>query len=328
MGDPSIIGIITTESDCLTAWNEYVSKYPWLPYSDFKQWYCVIDEEVPPLTYPELSTGDSMDAIAATMSADVQATLLAVEKFLEGMFGTIGTWLFHIVEGVYGTFEDIQRWLQYDMETLNQAILAIESSIKSAVESISHDIEDTIGYLGGEVQVVYERVSDWLESVYLGVQEAIISAYNLTLEAFKQALSYANAQTSSIWDAIGALINGAAAIVVEVIKGLAATVTSLIDASKEAINFAVGKVAEWVVHAIDTVSKWIEGILDAILPALEEIMTDLLSVIRPFFEWLSESIDIDTSTLTDAIASILEPLAKMQIELSEKLSKRILFPEG
>lgn len=319
---------LTTEEGCRAAFMEYEQGLIYTSYSDFKDFYCQVPDEPPPLTYPEYSGTEILDEIAAAIEAAAAEAQKSVEKFLEFWFGDLGTLLYEMIEGVNKTFAGIANWIEYDINSLNQAIAGIESSIKSTVEAISHDLEDTLAFLAGEVSHVYKKVGEHLEDVYEGVKEAIISAYDLTLAAFKEALSYANAQTSGIFDAIATIIKAVATVIGAAITAVGSLMETVFTTVGVTITGVVEEVAGWIVTGIEAVGEWITGILDAVMPVIEDLLEQLLKLIRPLFEWLSESIDIDTSSLTDAIASFLEPLAKMQIELSENLSKRLLFPEG
>lgn len=281
-----------------------------LLYREWKKQFSIQVETLPRIAalakkmgYPGGTTLEDLEIWVQDQVYNIYDTLLGlterIDDQIDRQLGWVGNWAVDITTVLGNLLGQITNFMARISRTLTDAIFQLNYSIQSTIDIAYSMIRD----------VLY-AMQLYLDGVYKGVEEAIISAYALVEDSFKTMIEWATETLQEFYKNIKGGFSNIADAIVAGIEAIAKVIIAIIDGVAFVISSAIKVLGESIVDVVHSVERMITDILETASTTIEEALTTIggvmLEISHRVFSFMENIFPDDVNVLADGLAFIFE----------------------
>lgn len=262
------------------------------------------------------------------IQAEARNTLATVRAQILDATDRISRFIVDVVADLVSEFNDLYRWVNEVVITLNNTISTFNTTLTNIIDSTGEWLKSVYETVKDRITAAITRIGDEIEKVYFRTKDAIVMAFELVNKNIQATLEWVGETLHTLWKEIERGFELFVRQLVIYIQGSAASIKDAWEVFKDTVVNVYESVRDWIVNAYEVVSKWIARVGEDIASAIDGTITGLIELISPVIQWLIGEVDKPPEKLVEGIASILEPMVELQLAISERLAKKVLYTGG
>lgn len=281
-----------------------------LTYREWKKKYAIQVETEPwivklaeKMGYPGHTDEDDLKDYIDDELSDIWYELSLIR---EALLSYIGTNFSHITEWL----DDINTALIHTITYISNSLNTFSRTFMTTIINLGIMIQDTIDIAYSLIRNVLYAMQQHLESIYKGVEEAIIASFSLVQESFKTVVEWATETLQDFYKNIKGGFSSIADAIVAGIDAIAKVIIAIIDGVALIISKAITVLGDTIIGVVHSVERMVTDILQTASTTIEEALTTvggvMLEISHRFFSFLENIFPEDVNVLADGLAFIFE----------------------